>query len=182
MTDPATGLPQPAADEALLERLAEALRPEPRTPPPASVAALRRTVAQRWRPTVWARLMRRLLAWARRLQRTGAAVAVFGGLAVGGSGMALAAGGSMHQTTPYRPHNLGTPRMAPAGPTPGRTGHDPCAGSAASETSRSPTPRYQTAGLGGDLSDDHRSCPARKQCLGGRRVDAAVLAGAGDLP
>jgi hypothetical protein len=145
MTDPATGLPQPAADEALLVQLAEALRPVPRTPPPASVSALRRTVAQKWRPTVWSRVMGRLLAWARRLQRTGAAVAVFGGLAVGGSGMALAAGGSTHETIPYRLHNPGIPVVSPAAQHP--AGHVTVGPRAALRTTPTTLPRRRAKPL-----------------------------------
>jgi hypothetical protein len=114
MTDPATGLPQPAADEALLKQLTEALGPLPRTPPPASVAVLRRSVEEKWKPTARARVRRRLAAWARRLQRTGAAVAVFGGVAVGDTGMALAAGGSVHHQAQYWLHYPEIPALTRA--------------------------------------------------------------------
>jgi hypothetical protein len=114
MTDPISELPQSGADEALLEQLAEALRPPPLTPPPASVAALRREVERRWRPTVWARMFRRLLAWARRLQRAGAAIAVLGGVAAGGPGIALAAGGSMQQAVHHTLPAPGIPLLLPA--------------------------------------------------------------------
>jgi hypothetical protein len=114
MTDPISELPQPGADEALLEQLAEALRPPPLTPPPASVAALRREVEQKWRPTAWTRMYWRLVAWARRLQRAGAAVAVLGGVAAGGPGIALAAGGSTPQTVHHTLPDPGIPLLLPA--------------------------------------------------------------------
>ena len=114
MTDPATGLPQPSADEVLLEELTRALRRRPVTPPPSRVAALRRAVEQRRRPTARARVMRHLAAWARRWHRTGAAVVVFVGLAGGGAGVALAAAGSITKPGPYSPHDLAIPVVAPA--------------------------------------------------------------------
>jgi hypothetical protein len=190
MTDPATGLLQAAADEALLEQLAEALRPEPRTPSPASVAALRRAVAQKWRPTAWAQVTRRLLAWARRLQRTGAAVAVFGGLAVGGTGMALAAGGSMHEPIPYRPHDPGIPVVAPAAQHPGgqvavgprpaplpkpttlpRRGTNPLISGATAKTIIVPTP-------GRTVSGDGASLPRRWSTPSTGRIQTPGICGA----
>jgi hypothetical protein len=114
MTDPAAGLPDTGAEEALLEQLTDALRPLPLQPPPASLAALRRAVERKWRPTARARVTGQLTAWARRLQRKGAAVAVLGGLAVGGTGMALAACGSMPHPIQYTLHDLGIPVPAPA--------------------------------------------------------------------
>jgi hypothetical protein len=114
VTDPAAGLAQSGADAVLLEQLTDALRPEPLTPSPASMAALRRAVERKWRPTVRARVMEQLTVWARRLQRKGAAVAVLGGVAVGGTGMALAACGSMPPPIQYTLHDLGIPVPPPA--------------------------------------------------------------------
>jgi hypothetical protein len=109
MTDPVSGLPQPVVDEALLDQLTEALRPRPLMPPPASMAALRRAVERKWRPTVRTRVMRQLTVWARRLQRTGAAVALFAGMAVGGTGVAVAAGGPIPPSVQYLLQDLGIP-------------------------------------------------------------------------
>ena len=80
MTDSKAGLPQESADEALLEQLAEALRPPALLPSPTSLAALQRAVEEQWGPTAGrARMMGRLASWARRFQRSGAAVVVLGG-------------------------------------------------------------------------------------------------------
>ncbi len=113
MSDPVTGVPEPAADEALLSQLTEALRPRVLPPPPASVAALRRAVEKKWRPTARARVMGQLVAWARRLQRPGAAAIVFAGVAVGGTGVALAADGSLPHPVRYTLHALGIPVPSP---------------------------------------------------------------------
>jgi hypothetical protein len=123
MTDPLSRLARTAADEALLEQLAEALRPPPLTPPAASLAALRREVDLKWKASVRSRVRAKLLAWARRLQRTGAAVAVLGGVAVGGTGMALAAGGSSSRPVHYSRLHPGIPVQAPA-PDPHRDDRD----------------------------------------------------------
>jgi hypothetical protein len=95
MTDPVTGRPQPAPDQALLDRLSAALRPPPLAPTSASVTALRACVERKWRPTGSSRVIGQLAAWARRLQRTGAVVVALAGVAVGGTGVALAAKGSI---------------------------------------------------------------------------------------
>jgi hypothetical protein len=114
MTDSMTGLPEPSADEALLDRLSVALRPAPAMPPPAGVAALRRAVDQQWPASTRARVRGRLAVWARRLRRAGAATAVIGGLVVGGTGVAVAAGGSVPHPVWTTLRGLGIPVPAPA--------------------------------------------------------------------
>jgi hypothetical protein len=146
MTDPTPGLGQPAADEALLKRLAEALGPVPLTPPPASVAALRREVDMKWKPTVWARVMAKLSAWARRLQHTGAAVAVLGGVAVGGTGIALAAGGSTQRPVQYTHLYPGSPLPSPAAHHQDR-GRDAIRPSATSASRAAPALRPVSTGV-----------------------------------
>ncbi len=106
MTEPIAGRPQPAADEALLEQLTAALYPRPLTPSPESVAALRRAVGQKWRPSGGPGVIGQLASWARRLQRTGAVVAALAGVAVGGTGVALAAKGSIPRPVQYTLHGL----------------------------------------------------------------------------
>jgi hypothetical protein len=153
VTDPLSGPARSAADEALLEQLAEALRPPPLTPPAASVAALRREVELKWNASFRARLMAKLLAWARRLQRTGAAVAVLGGVAVGGTGMALAAGGSTERPAYNMPHPAYQPYPAEdlAIPVPPaghhlRYDHDPGAGLPSGQLLlQAPSPALSTA-------------------------------------
>lgn len=114
MTEPGTGRrPHPAGDDALLDKLAAALRQRPLAPPPERVIAVRRAVDQKWRPSGGARVIGQLASWVRRLQRTGAVVIALAGVAVGGSGVALAAKGSTPRPAQYTLHGLrGEPRHA----------------------------------------------------------------------
>lgn len=106
MTEAPSGLPESWSDDVLMERLEEALRPAPVAPPPASVAALRRAVERSVQPS---RGFKRLAAWARRLPRAGAATAVLGGVLIGGTGVSLAAGGSVPGPVGATLHDLGIP-------------------------------------------------------------------------
>ena len=95
MSEPLAGPPWRAPDDVLLDQLANALRPRPLTPPPARVSALRRAVEKQRRRAGPKRLVGRLTAMAGRARHTGASAVVLGAVAVGGTGMALAANRSV---------------------------------------------------------------------------------------